>query len=326
MYAERGKCAFVAASEPREGGWRNAGLPARTQFRVSGCGNLFRIQLQVENPFLASQAGKPSCQSCKCTAETLAPGGRSMGLLPKICAAVKVAGDGTGICHCAAFWQWPWDQPSLTQPLWSSATRVFAAVCRSARGLAGERLLFLVLPFLVSGRCHVVPAPDGYHPLSMGEVQVCVCLSGCRGLRWHVHPWVVWLLKGGVQAGLVACEGGEEPETPLSPKASGWSLPRISWHWRSPVYTQPLGTLVTEWQVYFEKTPPSSPSIQSCFSSECLIAIYFFLVRLYRWTFIDRNQIVIWAKRPAPPPAPPRCGSQEWDRQPHYSWACAVLT
>lgn len=38
------------------------------------------------------------------------------------------------------------------------------------------------------------------------------------------------LLKGGVQAGLVACMGGEEPETPLSPKGSGWSLPRISWH------------------------------------------------------------------------------------------------
>lgn len=40
--------------------------------RVSGCGSLSPVQLQVENPSLAEQPGRPFCQSPKCAAETLA--------------------------------------------------------------------------------------------------------------------------------------------------------------------------------------------------------------------------------------------------------------
>lgn len=85
------KRAFVANRKARNQGWWNTGFPALTLFLISGCGNLFWIQLQVENPSLAEQPERPSCQSPKCAAETLALWGWSWSCLPKICAAVKVA-------------------------------------------------------------------------------------------------------------------------------------------------------------------------------------------------------------------------------------------
>ena len=66
------KRAFVANRKARNQGWWNTGFPALTLFLISGCGNLFWIQLQVENPSLAEQPERPSCQSPKCAAETLA--------------------------------------------------------------------------------------------------------------------------------------------------------------------------------------------------------------------------------------------------------------
>lgn len=107
------------------------------------------------------------------------------------------------------------------------------------------------------------------------------------------------LLKGGVQEGLVACMGGEEPETPFSQRFGLESAADFLALKVTHQFTQPPISSYREWQVYFEKPPPSSPihpvlflfGVPDCF-------LFFFLVRLYHWTFIDRNQIVvIWAKR-----------------------------
>lgn len=105
------------------------------------------------------------------------------------------------------------------------------------------------------------------------------------------------LLKGGVQAGLVACMGGEEPETPFSQRF--WLESAADFLALKVTSLHSLPSLVTEsGKCILKNRHPPLLSIPSCFSSECLIAFFFFLVRLYHWTFIDRNQIVvIWAKR-----------------------------
>lgn len=149
-----------------------------------------------------------------------------------------------------------------------------------------------------------MPAPNGYHPLSMGEVQVCVCVCvcqsvGCRGLRWHAYPWVVWTIKRWCAGRLGCMHGWRGARNTLLPKVRV-GVCRGFLGTEGHQFTQPPISSYREWQVYFEKPPPSSPihPVLFLFGVPDCFLFFFFLVRLYHWTFIDRNQIVvIWAKR-----------------------------
>lgn len=186
------KRAFVANQKARNPGWWNTGFPALTLFLISGCGNLFWIQLQVENPSLAEQPERPSCQSPNCAAETLALWGWSWSCLPKICAAVKVAVMALWLASALNFGS-DLETCQLKQLSW------FFVYCHYylSRGLkGGARLLWLChSQSLASSRCGALLSqclPPARHGAggSPGVLSVGGCLfhlwlsSQSLGTKW----------------------------------------------------------------------------------------------------------------------------------------------
>lgn len=184
------KRAFVADWKARNQGWWNTGFPALSLFPISGCGNLFWIQLQVENQSLAEQPVRPSCQSPKCAAETLALWRWSWGCLPKICAAVKVAVMGLWLASALHFGS-DLETCQLKQLSWFF---VYCPCSMSRKLKGGAQLLWLChSQGLASSNCGAQLSqclPPTGHGGSSGVLSVAGCLfhlwlgSQSLGSKW----------------------------------------------------------------------------------------------------------------------------------------------
>ena len=165
-----GKHAFGANWKARNQGWWNTDLLA---IPISGCGNLSWIHLQVENPSLAEQPGRPTHQSPKCAAESLALWGWSWGCLSKMCAAVKVT---------TMMGLWPASALSFGNDLETCQLRAAVLVLALLPLLHRQRVTGRELKSSGSAipRIWQVPAmaassPTTYQPLGIGTVQVYEC-------------------------------------------------------------------------------------------------------------------------------------------------------
>ena len=326
------KRAFVANREARNQGWWNTGFPALTLFPISGCGNLFWIQLQVENPSLAEQPERPSCQSPKCAAETLALWGWSWSCLPKICAAVKVAVMPLWVVSASSFGS-DLETCQLQQLSCSLSIALITGPGGWREGLASSGS---VIPRVWQVPALVPCSPSACHPLGVGGggVQVCwVWVAACSPLaqlpapgnqvavsdrqpvctdRLHVGTCLA-ALRRDARRQLKILEGRGAKDASYVPKVWFHFLEATNFLGEIKVIRnvqskrekafwnrQPLRVASVFWKLL-----PLSLSSSCPFPFKRLY--YYFLICLCHWTFIDRNQIAVFLGRA---PAAERCGSR----------------